>query len=151
MICFSLSCLGAVLFNLHAYDLLEELTSLLNDLNAKKFPLWQQMRTLEILSALLAEELARNGTQFNLDPEEILWPDGTVSKAPANDKGPRGGRKKKVNPNSKHGVFGKIVNEYGPKNKTGVQPQSTVIMARNQAESGEEFNAEKDDSTKKGI
>ena len=67
-----LSCLGAVLFNLHAYDLLEELTSLLNDLNGKKFPLWQQMRRLEILSALLADELTRNGTQFNLDPEEIF-------------------------------------------------------------------------------
>ena len=71
-----------MLFNLHAYNLIGELTELLNDLNGKKFPLWQQMRTIEILSALLAEELMRNGTQINLDPEEIIWPDGTISKAP---------------------------------------------------------------------
>ena len=68
-----------MLFNLHAYDLIGELTELFNDLNGKKFPLWQQMRTIEILSALLAEELMRNGTQINLDPEETIWPDGTVS------------------------------------------------------------------------
>ena len=62
-----------------------------------------------------------------LDPEEILWPDGTVSKAPANDKGPRGGRKKKVNPNSKHGVFGKIVNEYGLKTRQVYNPKVQLL------------------------
>ena len=77
-----------MLFNLHAYDLLGELTDLLNDLNGKKFPLWQQMCTLEILSVILAEELIRNGTQINLDPEEIIWPDGTTSKAPEHERGP---------------------------------------------------------------
>ena len=84
-----------MLFNLHAYDLIAELTELLNDLNGKKFPLWQQMRTIEILSALLAEELMRNGTQFNLNPEEIIWPDGTISKPPLNEKdlGVGGGKK----------------------------------------------------------
>ena len=79
------------------------------------------MHTLEILSAILAEELMWNGTQINLDPEEIIWPDGTISKAPDHEKGPRGGRKRKNSPSSKNGVFGKIVNEYGPKNKTGVK------------------------------
>ena len=83
-----------MLFNLHAYDLVTELTELLNDLNGKKFPLWQQMHTLEILLALLAEELIRNGTQINLDPEEIIWPDGTISKLLSHEKGPRVGRKK---------------------------------------------------------
>ena len=90
------------------------------------------MRTLEILSAILAEELMRNGTQINLDPEEIIWPDGTTSKAPDHEKGPRGGRKRKTIPSSKNGVFGKIVNEYGPKNKTGVQPQSSTVVLRPQ-------------------
>ena len=51
------------------------------------------MRTLEILSAILAEEVMRNGTQINLDPEEIIWPDGTTSKAPDHEKGLRGGQK----------------------------------------------------------
>ena len=111
---------------------------LLNDLNGKKFPLWQQMRTLEILSAILAEDLMRNGTQINLDPEEIIWPDGTTSKAPDHGRGPRGGRKKKTIPSSKNGVFGKIVNEYGPKNKTRVQPQSSTLVIHPQYQSNEE-------------
>ena len=53
------------------------------------------MCTLEILSALLAEELVRNGTQINLNPEEIIWPDGTISKPPSHDRGPRVGKRKK--------------------------------------------------------
>ena len=144
-----------MLFNLHAYDLIAELTELLNDLNGKKFPLWQQMRTIEILSALLAEELMRNGTQFNLDPEEIIWPDGTISKPPLNEKGPRGGRRKKNNPNSKNGIFRKVVNEYGPKNKTSVQPQDTVIVTPQQQTAATEQDAQatlsKEDPTKKGT
>ena len=58
----------------------------------------------------------------------------------------------KVNPTSKHGVFGKIVNEYGPRNKTGIQPQSTVVEAHSsQQQSPKESNVDTDDSTKKGI
>ena len=96
------------------------------------------MRTLEILSAILAEELMRNGNQINLDPEEIIWPDGTMSKAPDHGGGPRGGRKKKNIPSSKNGVFGKIVNEYGPKNKTGVKPQSSTLVVRPQYQNNQE-------------
>ena len=112
------------------------------------------MCTLEILSALLAEELMRNGTQINLDPEEIIWPDGTVSKAPSNETGPRGGRRKKLNPNSKNGIFGEVVHEYGPKNKSTVQPQSTIVLSPQEQEittQDQQSNGSKDDTTKKGI
>ena len=88
---------GAVLFNLHAYDLIDEISNLLNELNEKLMPLWQQMRSIEILSAVLAEDTMANGTKINLDPEEIEWPDGTISKAPLNEKkGRGGGHKKKI-------------------------------------------------------
>ena len=112
------------------------------------------MRTLEILSAILAEELMRNGTQINLDPEEIIWPDGTTSKAPEHEKGPRGGRKRKAIASSKNGVFGKIITDYGPKNKTGVQPKnSTVIVPPQQGnnEQQQELNIQEGDTPKKGT
>ena len=72
---------GAVLFYLHAYDLIDEISNLLNELNEKRMPLWQQMHSIEILSAVLAEDIMANGTKINLDPEEIEWPDGMISKA----------------------------------------------------------------------
>ena len=111
------------------------------------------MRTLEILSAILAEELMRNGTQINLDPEEIIWPDGSTSKAPDHVKSPRGGRKRKAIPSSKNGVFGKIVTEYGPKNKTGVQPKSStvVVPAQEQNNDAEAQDVEEGDIPKKGT
>ena len=111
------------------------------------------MRTLEILSAILAEELMRNGTQINLDPEEIIWPDGSTSKAPDHVKGPTGGRKRKAIPSSKNGVFGKIVTEYGPKNKTGVQPKSStvVVPAQEQNNDAEAQDVEEGDIPKKGT
>ena len=68
-----------MLFNLHAFDIMNELSFLLNELNERKMSLWQQMRTIEIVSAVLAEELMTQGTVINLDPEEILWTDGSVS------------------------------------------------------------------------
>ena len=102
---------GAVLFNLHAMDLIDEIQNLLTDLNKIRTPLWQQMRTVEVLSAVLAEKLVAQGCVINLDPEEIKWPDGTLTKLPPPEKGKR--RKKKPNPTSKNGVFGVIVHEYG--------------------------------------
>ena len=94
-------------------DLMEEIQNLLTDLNKVRIPLWQQMRTVEILSAVLAEKLLAQGCVINLDPEEIKWPDGTVTKLPPPEKGKR--KKKKPNPTSKNGVFGVIVHEYrGP-------------------------------------
>ena len=113
------------------------------------------MRNLEILSAILAEELMRNGTQINLDPEEIIWPDGTTAKAPDHEKGLRGGQKRKTSPSSKNGVFGKIVNEYGPKNKTGVLLQSSAVVfrpeQRNANAEEQDENVDIVDTPKKGT
>ena len=111
------------------------------------------MRTLEILSAILAEDVMRNGTQINLDPEEIIWPDGSTTKATENLKGPRGGRKRKAIASSKNGVFGKIVNEYGPKNKTRVQPKSTTILVPVQEKNNDaaDQDVQEGDIPKKGT
>ena len=70
---------GTVLFNLHTCNLIDEISNLLNELNKKSMH-------LEILSAVLAEEIVGNGTKINLDPEEIEWPDVTILKAPVNEK-----------------------------------------------------------------
>ena len=48
------------------------------------------MRSIEILSAVLAEDIMANSTKINLDPEEIEWLDGTISKAPVHEKKGRG-------------------------------------------------------------
>ena len=53
-----------------------------------------------------------------MDPEEITWPDGTVSKPPSHKKKGKG---RKKNPNSKYGVYSLIVHEYGPKATIGKQ------------------------------
>ena len=119
---------GAVLFNLHATDLFDELALLLNDLSKAKMPLWQQMHVIEILSATLVEDLIANKTVFHLDPEEIIWPDGTITRAPTNERKGKGkGSKKKSNPNSKFGVFGKIVHEFGLKSK-GQKPEADTVL-----------------------
>ena len=72
---------------------MNELSNLLHQLNERKMPLWQQMRTIEIVSAVLAEELMSQGTVINLDPEEIQWTDGSISKPPQNDKKAKGRKK----------------------------------------------------------
>ena len=78
-----------------------------------------------------------------------------ISKPPLNEKGSRGGRRKKTNPNSKNGIFRKVVNEYGPKNKTGVQPQATLILTPQQQTVATEQDAQatssKEDPMKKGT
>ena len=43
------------------------------------------MRTIEVLSAVIAEELMARNTLIHLDPEEICWPDGNVTKPPSNE------------------------------------------------------------------
>ena len=74
-----------------------------------------QMRFVEVLAAMLAERLMANGTQIYINPDEIKWPDGTISKL-CESKG-KGQKKRKKNPNSKDGVYGRIVNEYGGRKK----------------------------------
>ena len=106
---------GAVLFELHAFDLINELSNILSDLNSKKTPLWMQMRFVEVFASMLAEQLMAHGTKIFVSPDEIKWPDGTVTK-PYESKGLKG-RKKKKNPHAKDGVYGRIVHEYGGRNK----------------------------------
>ena len=52
------------------------------------------MRTIEILSAVLAEDLISKGIVVHLDPEEIVWPDGNITKPPGNEKKGKGKKKK---------------------------------------------------------
>ena len=55
------------------------------------------MRTIEVLSAVIAEELMTRNTLIHLDPEEICWPDGNVTKPPSNEtKKGRGKPKRKI-------------------------------------------------------
>ena len=44
------------------------------------------MRFLEVFASVLAEKLMSEGTQIFVNPDEIKWPDGTVSK-PVDSKG----------------------------------------------------------------
>ena len=120
---------GELLFNLHAADLFDEIAIFLGDLSKSKMPLWQQMRTMEILSATLAADLIGNGIVFNIDKDEISWPNGEISRAPTNSK--RKGGKKKPIATSKHGIFGKVVHDYGPKGM-GAKPKSdAVVVSKN--------------------
>ena len=70
------------------------------------------MRVLEIVSAQIADELTKGGTKIEMEPDRIIWPDGTVTKKQTLLK--KG--KKAPAPGSKHGVFGVIVAQYGGKN-----------------------------------
>ena len=108
--------------------MMNELCNILHDLNSKKTALWMQMRFVEVLAAMLAERLMANGTQIYINPDEIKWPDGTISK-PCESKG-KGQKKRKKKPNSKDGVYGRIVNEYGGRKK--VQAQVVLVMHKMQ-------------------
>ena len=146
---------GAVLFNLHAFDLMNEISQLLNDLNnKKKTPIWMQMRILEILSAELAEKLMENGCKIFVDPEEIYWPDGAISRPVECESGGKRKRKKK-SPTARDGVFGKIITDYGPKKKSSAtEPNSTssavVVVQANEDGSGEQV-AKKNTKTRKNF
>ena len=136
-----------MLFNLHAFDLIDQISALLNDMNKKRFPLWQQMRTIEVLSAVIAEELMARNTLIHLDPEEICWPDGNVTKPPSNETKKGRGKAKKKNPNSKHGVFGKIVHEYGVKSTVSREQLTSnmvLVTAQEQQQEKEKEASEKE-------
>ena len=75
--------------------------------------LWKQMRCVEITAALIAETLLELGVSIITQPEEIHWPNGTVSKAPEPGKKKKGGKKNEKK--NKHGIFGQIVSDLAPK------------------------------------
>ena len=83
------------------------------------------MRILEIVSAVVAEKLMDNGTQFVIDPDQVIWPDGKITKVNTPQKKGRG-RAKKTPPTSKNGVFGKIVQNFGSKNSNATASASVL-------------------------
>ena len=132
--------LGAILFNIHSDDLCDELTALLVELNKNKIALWKQMRIIEIIAAELADRLSQGGTKFEMEPERIIWPDGTITKK---NNPTTQSRKKKAHPAaSKHGLYGVIVAQYSnpkktPSASTSATPETSVsiIVERPDAES----------------
>ena len=76
--CFSL--VGAILFGIHSDDLADEPRELMFELNKGKVALWKQMHIIEIVAAELADLLAQGGTKFEMDPDWVVWPDGTKKK-----------------------------------------------------------------------
>ena len=110
-------------------DLIDQLRMLMSGMEKNKTPLWQQMRVVEIVSAVLAEKIMSNGCTINLEPEEILWSDGTVSKPAPPPKG-RGRKKKKPDPMSKNGIYSVIVNTYGPRGKVMQKSDSAVVVVQ---------------------
>ena len=63
---------GAVLFNLHALDIKDQIQLLLFELVQEKMVLWKQMRCLEVTAAIVAETLMEMGVQIMTSPEEII-------------------------------------------------------------------------------
>ena len=63
-------------------DLKVELQNLLFELAKEDMVLWKQMRSIEITAALIAETLIELGVSIITQPEEVHWPNGSVSKAP---------------------------------------------------------------------
>ena len=153
LLCMAIFLTGAVLFNLHGFDLVNELSNLLRDLNSqKKTPLWMQMRILEILSAELADKLMQNGCKIFVEPEEIIWPDGLISRPSECDSSGKKKRKKK-SPTAKDGVFGKIITEYGPKKKVSASAststENNVVMVRPSDDAGAGDQIAKKSKTRK--
>ena len=99
-ICFSL--VGAILFGNHSDELADELRKLMCELNKAKVALWKQMRIIEIIAAELADLLAKGGTKFEMEPDRVIWQDGTITKKKVPSTCSR--KSKKVPPAvSKHG------------------------------------------------
>ena len=118
-----------MLFNLHAMDLINQLESLMTHMEKNKTPLWQQMRVVEIVSAVIAERIMSNGCTIYLEPEEIFWSDGTVSEATPPPKG-RGRKKKKPDPMGRNGIYAVTVNTYGPRGKGIQKSDSNVVVVQ---------------------
>ena len=116
---------GAVLFNIHALDLQDEIQLLLYDLAKEKMPIWKQMRCLEILATILAETLMEMSVKFLTTPEEIHWPMGCITCPGAQAPVKKGKRAVK----KQGGVFGQIVHEYVPKGPVSEENPSNASQA----------------------
>ena len=116
---------GAVLFNIHALDLQDEIQLLLYDLAKEKMPIWKQMCCLEILAAIVAETLMEMSVNFLTTPEEIHWPMGCITRPGAHAAIKKGKRSTK----KQGGVFGQIVHDYAPKGPVSDANPSKVSQA----------------------
>ena len=106
-----------ILFGIHSEDLCDELRDLVSELNKSKVALWKQMCIIEIIAADLADHLTQGGTKFEMEPDRVIWPDGTITKKST----PSGcsKRTKKVPPAvSKDGLYGVIIAQYANVKKT---------------------------------
>ena len=70
------------------------------------------MRCLEIFAAVLAEELMKQGTKILMDPDEIVWPDKTVTRVQTKAELRKMKKTGKQQEKTKHGVLGNLVNKY---------------------------------------
>ena len=85
------------------------------------------MRIIEIVAAELADKLVEGGTQFQMEPDRVVWPDGTITKKSSPV---RGKKTKKVPPAvSKHGLFGTIVAQFGNRKKTN--DATSIVVTSN--------------------
>ena len=138
-----MSIVGAILFGIHSEDLCDELRDLVSELNKSKVALWKQMHIIEIIAADLADRLTQGGTKFEMEPDRVIWPDGTITKK--STPSGRSKRTKKVPPAvSKHGLYGVIIAQYANIKKTTATnagassaskpPESSVIIERPESE-----------------
>ena len=86
------------------------------------------MRIIEITAAELADRLVESGTKFEMEPDRIIWPNGTTTKksSPSRKKG----KKNTPAAHSKHGLYGTIVAQFGNKKvKQSSTATSTVVSS----------------------
>ena len=116
---------GAILFNIHALDLKDELQLLLFELVKEKMLIWKQMRCLEIVAAIVAETLMEMSVNILTNPEEIHWPMGVVTKP-----GTHSHKKKGKKTNKKQGgVFGQLVSDLAPKVPVDTNEQNVETIS----------------------
>ena len=111
---------GAVLFNIHAFDLKDELQLLLFNLIKEKMHIWKQMRALKIVAAIVAETLMEMSVTILTTPEEIHWPMSCITQPGAQTTKKKGKKTSK----KQGGIFGNIVYEYAPKTPPNETEQS---------------------------
>ena len=103
------------------------------------------MRIIEIVSAIVAERLMENGTQFVMDPDQVIWPDGKITKVPTPQKKGRA-RTKKLAATSKNGVFGKIIQKFGSKSSAAnaiTNEVEVIVPASDKSDASEGPSTEK--------
>ena len=104
---------GQVLLRIHGDDLSDQLRCLVQNLCEEKVVAWKQMRIVEFVGAVLAETLLENQVEIYLEPPQIQWPNGNITKVTNAMKKQKGKYGKNV---AKNGVAGEIVVKYRLRN-----------------------------------